>query len=135
MSFVLDASVALAWCFDDDPSGYADRMLDALLGSEAIVPSLWTLEVPNGIVVAERRRRIDEKRSESFVRTLLSLPIAVDPGTRSAGFRAIRRLARAHGLSVYEATYLELAQRMVLPLATIDGRLRAAAEREGVPAP
>lgn len=133
MSFVLDASVALAWCFEDDPGGESIRLLRALAASDAIVPQLWTLEVANGLVIAERRQRVDAAKADGFVRTLLALPIAVDPGSRSAAFRDIRPLARSHLLSVYDAAYLELALRMALPLATLDRALGAAAEREGVP--
>ena len=135
MSFVLDASVALAWCFEDDSSGYSDRILDALLTDEAIVTHLWTLEVPNGLVIAERRGRIDQAKANGFIRTILALPIAMDPGSRSAGSLEVRRLARLHRLSVYDASYLDLALRTALPLATIDVALRAAADREGIGSP
>jgi predicted nucleic acid-binding protein len=124
--------VALSWCFEDDASGYAIRILEALRAAEAITPHLWTLEVANGLVTAERRGRLDAPKADRFSRMLLALPIALDPGSRSAGFREIRQLARVHRLSLYDATYLELAIRTALPLATNDSALRSAAAREGV---
>jgi predicted nucleic acid-binding protein len=132
MSFVLDASVALAWCFGDEESDRGVRILEALRSSDAIVPQLWTLEVANALLVAERRQRLDAGQADRFIRMFLGLPIGADPGSRSAAFREIRQLARTHGLSVYDATYLELALRMSLPLATMDASLRRAAESEGV---
>ena len=132
MSFVLDASVALSWCFEDDSSDYSDRILDALMTDEAMVPHLWTLEVANGLVVAERRGRLDQAKADGFIRTILALPIAMDPGSRSAAFLELRRLARAHRLSVYDASYLDLARRHGLPLATRDTALVDAADKEGV---
>ena len=79
MNLVLDASVVLAWCFEDDTSDYASRVLDSLRESEAVVPGLWALEVANGLVTAERRGRIDASDSARFVDLVLSLPIAIDP--------------------------------------------------------
>jgi predicted nucleic acid-binding protein len=134
VSFVLDASVALAWCFDDQREAEDLRVLETLRSGEAIVPAVWGLEVVNALLVAERRGRLDAGAVERFVAMLLNLPLALDPASRSAPFRAIRHLARAHRLTSYDAAYLELAMRMALPLATKDAQLRGAAEREGVPA-
>lgn len=132
MSFVLDASVALSWCFEDGTNEYADRVLEALKEAEAIVPQLWALEVAQGLLVAERRRRIDAAKADGFIRMLLALPIAVDPGSRSGPLREVWQLARARHLSVYDAAYLDLAVRHALPLATRDERLGTAAHSEGV---
>ena len=84
------------------------------------------------LAVAERRGRLDGPSTERWIRVLLALPIAMDPGSRNAPFHEVRRLARSHRLSVYDATYLELAARMALPLATLDGPLGDAAEAAGV---
>ena len=132
MNFVLDASVALAWCFEDEGSELAGAVLDRLLSSEAVVPHHWTLETANGLLSAERRGRLSGEDVAHFSRMLLDLPIAVDPVTRSAAFNATRRLARAQRLTLYDAAYLELAIRLGLPLATLDTRLGAAARAEGV---
>lgn len=132
MNFVLDASVALAWCFEDEWHGYADAVLDSLRESEAIAPCHWPLEVANALVAAERRGRIEAAAAARFVELLLTLPIAVDPGTRAGPFTGARRLARTHRLSVYDAEYLDLALRVGAPVATLDAALAAAAEAEGV---
>ncbi len=133
MNLVLDASVALSWCFEDEGGDYAVQVLEALRTEEAVVPTLWTLEVTNGLLVAERRGRIDTATATKFARLLLSLPLAVDPTERSRAFGETRRLARAHGLTSYDAAYLEIGARLGVPLATLDRKLAAAADAEAVP--
>lgn len=132
MNFVLDASVALAWCFEDEGGEYPVRVLEALGKGEAVAASHWTLEVSNGLLTAERRGRIGAQEVVRASRLLLALPIAVDPVKRSRDLTATYRLARTRGLSSYDAAYLELAVRLGLPLATVDDELREAAEAEGV---
>ncbi len=131
MNFVLDASVTLAWCFEDEGGEYAERVLGALQSSEAVAASIWPLEVANGLAVAERRGRLDAAAAARFMELVVALPIAVDPASRACGMRAAHRLARACGLSAYDAAYLELALRHGIPLATLDARLREAAAAEG----
>ncbi len=133
MNFVLDASVALSWCFEDEGGDYALRVLDSLRTEEAVVPTLWTLEVSNGLLVAERKGRIDSATVTKFTRLLVSLPFAMDPAERGRAFGETRRLARTHGLTSYDAAYVELGVRLGVPLATLDAALAAAAEAEGVP--
>jgi predicted nucleic acid-binding protein len=133
VSFVLDASTALAWCFRDEDDHRAMSALERLESAEAYVPTLWSLEVANGLLAAERRKRITASASADAMRILLELPIVTDPFTRSRDFNATWRLARTHGLSAYDACYLELAMRLNLPLVTLDERLRAAAEVEQLP--
>lgn len=132
MRFVLDASVALAWCFEDEGGAYPVRVLEALRASEAVVASLWTLEVANGLLAAERRGRIEPQEVTRAARLLAALPIAVDPVERGRALTTTYRLARTRDLSTYDAAYLELAVRLGVPLATLDGQLRTAAEGEGV---
>ncbi len=132
MKLVLDASVALSWCFEDEGGDYALEVLDSLRTGEAVVPTLWMLEVSNGLLVAERRGRTDSATVTKFTRLLLSLPLAMDPAERGRAFGETRRLAREHGLTSYDAAYLELAVRLGVPLATLDVALCAAAETEGV---
>lgn len=132
MSFVLDASVTLAWAFEDEGGDYPTAVLEALRHTEAVAASHWGLEVANGLLVAERRDRIDRAGAARFIRELLALPIAVDPVSRSLPFAGTYRMARTRELSSYDAAYLELASRSGLPLATLDGPLTDAAAAEGV---
>lgn len=132
MSFVLDASLALAWCFEDEGGEYPVRVLEALGRSEAVVASLWTLEVSNGLLAAERRGRVEPQEATRAAQLLMALPIVVDPVERSRALTTTYRLARTRGLSTYEAAYLELAVRLGLPLASLDRELNEAAVAEGV---
>ena len=134
MNFVLDASVSLAWCFEDERAGYAMRVLDELSGGEAIVSSLWPMEVTNGLHNALREKRIDLAGAAEARNILVALPIVVDPVDRRRAFEDIPRLARAHGLTTYDASYLEVAVRLGIPLATLDEALARAAADEGVQA-
>lgn len=131
MNFVLDASVTLAWAFEDERDSRAERVLDRVSGSEAIVPSIWPLEIANALLVAERRRRIKPQDANRLTHLLLALPIVVDPVERRRPMEAVRRLARTHALSSYDASYLELALRLGIPIATLDTRLAAAAQSAG----
>ena len=135
MNFVLDASVTLAWAFEDEGGEYARDVLARLETEEACTTSLWPLEISNGLVVAERRHRIEPGASAQFTRLLLALPIVVEPVDRRRVFEQTRGLARRWSLSAYDAHYLELAIRYGIPLATLDDGLRQAAENEGVRGP
>lgn len=132
MKFVLDASVALAWAFEDERSGTSLAVLDELERSEAITSAIWSLEVVNGLLTAERRGRISAPAANRFGALLLELPIVIDPQERRRAFDAVRQLARSHRLTAYDASYLEVALRHGLPLATLDGRLARAAADAGV---
>jgi predicted nucleic acid-binding protein len=132
VNFVLDASVALSWCFEDEGGDYAPGVLNALRTSEAVAASLWPLEIVNGLLTAERRGRIDPAASGHFAHLLLSLPIVIDPIARRRAFDVTHALARRHALTSYDAAYLELALRLGVPIATLDDPLNAAARKEGV---
>jgi predicted nucleic acid-binding protein len=132
MPFVLDASLALAWRFEDDGSDYADRVLDRLRSDRALVPPVWPLEVANGLVVGERRGRLTHANVARSVELLRELPIVVDGLDTAAALGPVLNLARTHRLSAYDAAYLELAMREGLPLATQDDALRSVAEQAGV---
>jgi predicted nucleic acid-binding protein len=132
VNFVLDASIALSWCFEDEGGDGALRILRRLGDEEAVVPSLWGLEVANGLLMAERRGRMDPAAVSRAGNLLLSLPIILEPPTRSRPFLAIQPLARKHRLSAYDGAYLELAVRRGIPIATLDGELKRAARREGL---
>ena len=131
MAFVLDASVALAWCFVDERTRYATSVLEELRRDKAFVPAIWHLELRNGLLIGERRKRISETESDSLLRTFDRLPIMNDEGWLTDR-HVIMALARKRQLSAYDASYLELALRLHLPLATQDRRLRSAAKAEGV---
>jgi predicted nucleic acid-binding protein len=131
--FVLDASVAVAWCFDEEASRFTEKVLDLLSsGCEALVPSIWPLEVSNALLVAERRNRIVQAKVTGLLRHIAGLPITVMPISALTAFEQILALARQHRLSQYDAAYLELALRMELPLATLDAELQRAARQVGV---
>lgn len=132
MNLVLDASVALSWCFHDEGGAYPDEVLESVVSGEAVVASLWTLEVANGLLAAERRGRIGAQEAVGVMSQLLALPIVIDPVERRRAFTVTHRLARTRGLSAYDAAYLELAIRTGLPLASLDQSLRDAARDEGV---
>ena len=130
--FVLDGSITLAWLFEDEANAYAEAVEDSLASASALVPTLWFLEVANGALVGERRRRTTEAKVTQFISLLKSLPIASDEETAVRAWPETLQLARTHNLSVYDATYLELTMRRGLPLATLDEDLAAAAAAVGV---
>ena len=129
---VIDSSVAIAWCFPDEQDTYSQSVLDALASEQAIVPDLWHLEVANTLIVGERRKRSTQANTVTWLGFLASLPIAVDEETKPHAFGNTLSLAREHNLSAYDAAYLELAMRRGLPLATLDDKLKTAAQTVGV---
>ena len=134
MPFVVDASVALGWCFEDEASEYAERVFEQLNEeNKALVPSIWPLEVANGLLVAERRGRLSSAKVARTAEVVTQLPVSIQDAQPELALGAVLDLARAQGLTAYDAAYLELAMREGLPLATQDEALRAAAQRVGVP--
>lgn len=131
MPIVIDASVTMAWCFEDEASEQTDELLDQLRHEAAIVPALWQLEVANVLLIAERRNRISEAQATHFLDLVMRLPIRVD--ATPVDTAAIIAAGRRHGLSAYDASYLVLAERLAAPLATGDRSLAAAARAAGVP--
>ena len=128
MPFVLDASIPAAWALQDEQDPRADAAFVRMKKEEALVPSLWWFEIRNILVVNERRKRITESDTGVFLRDLAGLRVRVD---REPEESVVLKLARTHGLSVYDASYLELALREAIPLATLDTQLIAAARAEG----
>ncbi len=128
-AFVLDASVSACWAFADEDHPLADVAFSSLQTEEAVVPALWWFEVRNILIVNERRGRINERETDIFLRALAQFRIRIDREPEQAD---VLRMARAQGLSVYDAAYLELAYREKLPLATLDRRLGEAARFIGV---
>lgn len=133
-AFVLDGSVTLTWFFEDETDAYAESVENALARAKAFVPMIWWLEVGNAVVVGERRGRTSEAKATAFLSLLKRLPIMADSETIVRAWRESLSLARAHELSVYDASYLEVALRRGLPLATLDDKLKKAAAAVGVPA-
>lgn len=132
--FVLDASIALAWFLDRPLPPYAGRVRQLLQGgARAVVPALWHLEMANGLAVAERRKILDAADAARCLVHIEEL-LAQSIETESDLFRVrqVLEVARAFGLSAYDAVYLETARRGGFPLATLDQQLRAAAARGGV---
>ena len=125
--FVVDNSIVMSWCFQDEANQYADAVLDSLSEATALVPSIWPLEVINVLLVAERRMRISEADSVRFMTLLSQLPIVVEYERLEQIMKDILALARVKKLSSYDASYLDLAMRKGLPLATLDERLKQAA--------
>lgn len=131
MPLVLDASVTMSWCFADESTPYTRRVLTLLLDTYAEVPALWTFEVANVLAVNERRKRMGIAVSQEFLRTLAGLDIRVEQAP-PVDANVLLSFTRRHGLTAYDAAYLELAVRKNLSLATFDKDLIRAATQEGV---
>ncbi len=130
--FVLDCSVTMAWYFKDEANAYAKRIRGSLTKYIAQVPVLWPLEVANVLVLAERHNRSTKAEASKWLAFLQRLPIRVDDEGPVRAFSDILPIARAHKLSTYDASYLELAFRVGLPLASLDDKLKHAAASAGV---
>lgn len=127
MPFVLDASIVAAWVLQDEDETAARAALKRIAVDEAVVPALFWFEIRNILVASERRGRITEVLTRQFLRSLVLLPISVDSSPEE---ERVLRLARLHKLSVYDAAYLELAQRKSIRLASLDEALVKAAKAE-----
>jgi predicted nucleic acid-binding protein len=132
LRLVLDASLTLAWCFEDEATVETDRLLSLVAHGGALVPPLWRLEVANGLQSAIRRKRIDRRYRDDSLADLRLLPIEIDGESDARVWPSAVPLADRFGLSVYDACCLELAQRRDLPLATLDARLRSASGALGL---
>jgi predicted nucleic acid-binding protein len=131
--FVLDGSVALAWLFLDEQNPYADAIVAKLPNLEMLVPRLWQLEIANVLLVGEKRERCSQADTTQWLSYLARLPIVVDGSTETRAWSETIGLARQHGLTAYDAAYLEIAIREGVPIATLDAPLKAAAKAAGVP--
>ena len=130
--FVLDTSVTMAWCFEDESSAAAIEILGSLTRRQAVVPAPWPAEVASALWVGERRRRITPAETRRFLALLEGLNIQVDEPLSYARLGEVLAIAREQRISPYDASFLELAIREALPLATIDRVLRKAAEDSGI---
>jgi predicted nucleic acid-binding protein len=131
-ALVIDSSAALSWCFEDDASPESDALFEQVRDQGAVVPGLWHLEVANILLQAERRGRITTGDVAMRLELIAELPITTDNETTARAWRETLALARAEGLTTYDAAYLELAMRRGLPLVTKDAALIVAAGRSGV---
>ena len=129
---VIDACTALAWCFPDESSDYADSVLAALDGKTILVPAIWSLEIANAVLAGERKKRIRQPEILRFITLLGNLSVLEDARPAAVHVTSVLPLAREYGLSAYDAAYLELAIRHGAPLATLDGKLEKAARQAGV---
>jgi predicted nucleic acid-binding protein len=132
-AYVLDCSVTMAWAFKEEFTPFAVGLLESLPDGQAIVPAIWPLEVANVLMVAERGGRLTPADTLRFIDLLQALPITVDTRLDNRAFDDVLPLVRDTGLSAYDASYLELAMRLALSLATLDDKLRGAADQVGVP--
>ena len=132
MPFVLDASIVLAWHFDDEDDALAEQVARRSADEPAVVPAHWFAEIANGLLAGERRRRTAPDRVATFLRRLDALDLDVDDVDPRTAFEFHLPLARAHRLTVYDAAYLELAERRGMALATLDRPLADAARSVGV---
>jgi predicted nucleic acid-binding protein len=125
--------LALAWALPDEASRYTDEMLTRVAAGKAWVPPLWPYEMANGLAMAERRRRLSATQRSVFIDELLKLPIEVELRPARMVLETLISLAAAHGLTAYDAAYLDLSVRKGLTLMTQDKALMAAATKLGVP--
>jgi predicted nucleic acid-binding protein len=131
---VVDASVALAWCFPDEASNYADSVLLALEEQAIVIPAIWAVEITNAMLVGERRKRIRQPEVQRFVELLKGLNIVEDAQPAANAVSNLFPLARDYRLSACDAAYLDVAIRREIPLATLDSNLRKAALVAGIEA-
>ncbi len=131
--FVLDASIVLTWCFPDEEAQKAEKISERIaLGDKPTVPVFWRHEVLNALLVGERRKRMTNELIQTFIEDLERLPTEIDSPSAETVFHSTQDLCRKHGLTAYDAAYLELAMRHRIALATADGALERAALAEGI---
>jgi len=129
---IIDCSITMAWCFADEATAETAEVQDRLTAEAALVPSHWFLEVLNVLVMAEKRQRIAAADANNFLHLLAALDIQTDHETSARAFDHLPPLCRSHGLTSYDAAYLDLAVRRRLPLASLDDNLRQAAIGLGI---
>jgi predicted nucleic acid-binding protein len=128
--FVIDASVVLTWCFPDENAAMAEHVADLFKrGGTAIAPSFWPHEVLNALLAGERRKRISRDLVRSFLDDLATLPVVLEQFPAGIVFDRIERRSREHGLTAYDAAYLDLALESDLPLASLDEDLVRACKK------
>ena len=132
-AFVVDASVGFAWVYPSQASAETDVLLeDVEAGATVVVPALWFLEIANGLLAAQRRKLLTGPERKSALEMLSALCVTIDEDSGHAAFHKTSTLAEKHGLSAYDAAYVEVALRRQLPLGSRDRALRNAAKRSGI---
>lgn len=132
-SFVIDSSVGFAWVHPAQATVETDKLLQEVeAGAVVVVPELWFLEMANGLLMLQRRKKLTAAERKGALDTLAALNLTVDTEGGKAAFNRTSDLAEKHGLTVYDAAYFELALRRKLPLASRDGSLLRAAKNSGV---
>lgn len=129
---VVDASIALAWSFEDERTPEVDQILERVLARGAVVPAIWPLEIANTLQMALRRKRIDAAYRDATIQDLRRLLVVVDAETNTLAWTSTLQLSDRFALTAYDASYLELAIRRQLPLATLDRQLADAARASGI---
>ena len=132
MSIVIDSSVTLAWLFEDEKTARGDALMHEVAAEGAVVPSLWRLEIANALQMAVRRKRISARYRDESLASLRAFPIVVDSETDRHAWETTLTLAERCNLTLYDAAYIELAQRLRLPLATLDREVRSACRTAGI---
>ena len=132
-NFVIDNSVVMSWCFSSESNKYSEAVLESMEDAVVAVPSIWSLEVVNVLVVAERIGRLSEADSTRFIALLNQLPILIEHELYENKMSDLLSLGKKYNLSSYDASYLELAMRSGLSLATLDKNLRQACKKAKVP--
>ena len=130
---VIDASVTISWCFEDETSKYSDFILDYVRANTALVPSLWLSELTNGLLTAIKKKRLDFDGSLAFLEKISRLPIRIATLSSREYFTNVFQLATNHHLTTYDATYLYLAIKEKAPLATNDSDLKLASRNKKLP--
>ena len=133
MIVALDSSATLAWVYDDERTSAIERVFDSVAVSGAWVPAIWRLEIANGLQAAIRQGRIDPAFRTRALAGLTNLAISIDDVTNDFAWTDTLNFADRFNLTLYDACYLELAQRRALPLATLDNDLRKAAKALDIP--
>jgi predicted nucleic acid-binding protein len=131
-SFVVDSSVALAWCFADEATPARLRLYERMKDESVAVPGLWFIEITNVLAISERKGRITAVKVNEFISLIDRFKLEIDAEAPERAFADILPLCRSHQLTSYDAVYLDLALRRQLPLATLDEPLRKAAKKLGV---
>lgn len=132
MKIVIDSSIALSWYFEDEADPYAESVLDAVVSHGASVPFHWKAEVANGLLMGLRRKRITPEYREQVFEELSALKLSHDASGQDHVWSSVTQIADSHGLTIYDAIYVELALRRGFLLASLDKKLMNAAKAAGV---
>jgi predicted nucleic acid-binding protein len=130
--FVIDSSIAVAWCFQDAATPATNHLLERMVTEAAAVPAWWYLEITNVLALAERKKRVTAAQVAQFIALIESLDLEVDDQAPGRAFAHLLPLCRSHELTSYDAVYVDLSLRRQLPLASLDDDLRAAAKALGI---